>query len=258
MNAIQWKVLFCGALRYAIAKRAPRKASPGMRHSRSHRLKSKITNARWFRTELPAQRWSSTGLFPGFIRRSRRDSPRRRTRPAHRFTWKTRLRRMSNLAAFWAMCLPTRSVRPTTRIYFPAAPRFRRRYIPNGGESRNSPISPSYNGTKLSLVTRTDANAADDVGITSGNQALRVSMLNVSQGDGDTSFDRPASLIIKANDFWGVADSRFNTFETVRADPSQYSVSIDVTFLANEIPDTFTRGWTIHSLGIHFQPCRDF
>jgi hypothetical protein len=113
-------------------------------------------------------------------------------------------------------------------------------YIPNGGESRNSPISPSYNGTKLSLVTRTDANAADDVAITSGNQALRVSMLNVSQGDGDTSFDRPASLIIKANDLWGVADSRFDTFETVRADPSQYSVSIDVTFLANEIPDMFT------------------
>ncbi len=113
-------------------------------------------------------------------------------------------------------------------------------YIPNGGESRNSPISPSYNGTKLSLVTRTDANTADDVGITSGNQALRVSMLNVSQGDGDTSFDRPASLIIKANDFWGVADSRFDTFETVRTDPSQYSVAIDVTFLANEIPDTFT------------------
>jgi hypothetical protein len=114
-------------------------------------------------------------------------------------------------------------------------------YIPNGGEARNFPTAPaSYNGTKISLVTRSDTNTADDVGITSGNQALRVSMLNVGQGDGDTSFDRPASLIIKANDFWGVADSRFNTFETVRADPSQYSVSIDVTFLANEIPDMFS------------------
>ena len=72
----------------------------------------------------------------------------------------------------------------------------------------------------MSLVTKTDANTADDVGITSGNQALRVSMLNVGQGDGNTSFDRPAMLVIKANDFWGVADSRFNTFETVRANPS--------------------------------------
>jgi hypothetical protein len=114
-------------------------------------------------------------------------------------------------------------------------------YIPNGGEARNFANSAaSYNGTKISLVTRTDANTADNVGITSGNQALRVSMLNVGQGDGDTSFDRPASLMIKATDFWGVADSRFDTFETVRADPNQYSVSIDVTFLANEIPDTFS------------------
>ncbi|HVT29348.1 MAG TPA: PEP-CTERM sorting domain-containing protein [Lacipirellulaceae bacterium] len=112
--------------------------------------------------------------------------------------------------------------------------------FPNGGAGRNQPNTPSsYNGTKISLVTRTDANTGDDVGITSGNQALRVSMLNVHQGDSGTSFDRPVALVIKPTDFWGVADSRFNTFETVRSNPSQYSVSIDVTFLANEIPDTF-------------------
>ena len=46
-------------------------------------------------------------------------------------------------------------------------------------------------------------------------------------------------LVIKANDLWGVADSRFNTFETVRANPGEFNVSIDVTVLANEIPDTF-------------------
>jgi hypothetical protein len=111
---------------------------------------------------------------------------------------------------------------------------------PNGGPNRNSPVATaSYNGTKISVVRRNDANTADDVGITSGNQALRVSMWNASQGDGDTSFDRPAMLVIKANDFWGISDSRFDTWETVRANPGEFNVSIDVTILANEVPDTF-------------------
>jgi hypothetical protein len=111
---------------------------------------------------------------------------------------------------------------------------------PNGGAPRNSIANPmTYNGTKISLVSRTDGNTADDVGITSGNQALRVSMWNRSQGDGDTSFDRPAMLVIKANDFWGIADSRFDTWEMVRENPGEFNVSIDVTVLANEVPDTF-------------------
>jgi hypothetical protein len=111
---------------------------------------------------------------------------------------------------------------------------------PNGGPPRNSPAAlTSYNGTKISLVSKSDANTADDVGITSGNQALRVSMWNASQGDGDTSFDRPAMLVIKANDFWGIADSRFDTWEMVRDNPGEFNVSIDVTVLANEVPDTF-------------------
>ena len=54
-------------------------------------------------------------------------------------------------------------------------------------------------------------------------------MLNVGQGDGDTSFDRPAMLMIKENDFWGVADSRFQTWEMVRANPTDFSISVDVT-----------------------------
>ena len=49
---------------------------------------------------------------------------------------------------------------------------------PNGGAPRNYPSAlASYNGTKISLVTNADGNTADDVGITSGNQALRVSCL---------------------------------------------------------------------------------
>jgi hypothetical protein len=104
--------------------------------------------------------------------------------------------------------------------------------------SQNLPNQPSYNGTKLSLVTNTDGNLSDDVGITSGNQALRISMRNVGQGDGNTSFDRPAALFIKAVDFWGIADTRFQTLEMVRDAPSDYLISLDVTYLADEIPDT--------------------
>jgi hypothetical protein len=116
--------------------------------------------------------------------------------------------------------------------------------FPNGNFTRNIPVAsgavnPEYNGTLISLVTRTDANTEDDVGITSGNQALRVSMLNVGQGDGNTSFDRPAMLTIKENDLWGVADSRFSTFEMVRANPGDFNISIDVTLLASEMPDVF-------------------
>ena len=104
--------------------------------------------------------------------------------------------------------------------------------ITNSGED-------TYTGTKISLVTNTDGNTADDVGITSGNQAMRVSVWNVGNGGEDTSFERPVMLTIKANDFWGVADERFNTWETVRANPSEYNVSVDVTILADEVPDTF-------------------
>ena len=104
--------------------------------------------------------------------------------------------------------------------------------ITNSGED-------TYTGTKISLVSRTDGNTADDVGITSGNQAMRVSVWNVGNGGGDTSFERPVMLTIKANDFWGVADERFDTWETVRANPGEYNVSVDITILADEIPDTF-------------------
>lgn len=110
----------------------------------------------------------------------------------------------------------------------------------NGGQSRNLPSSfASYNGTKFSTVNKTDGNAADNVGVTSGNQAMRISMWNVGQGDADTSYDIPAVTAIKPNDFWGVADSRYNTWETVRANPGEYNISLDITVLASEIPDTF-------------------
>jgi hypothetical protein len=112
--------------------------------------------------------------------------------------------------------------------------------FPNGGNLRNFPSSlASYNGTQISLVTNTDDNLEDDVAITSGNQALRISMWNRGQGDGNTSFDRPAMLTIKAQDFWGIADSRYEMFEAVAANPGQFQVSIDVTMLASEMPDTF-------------------
>jgi hypothetical protein len=117
---------------------------------------------------------------------------------------------------------------------------------PNGGNTNNFPsafATDSYNGTKISLVTKNDANTADDDAVTSGNQALRVSMWNVGHGDGNTSFDRPAMLTIKERDFWGVTDSRFQTWEAVRAAPGDYSVSIDVTILADEIPDESASGF---------------
>jgi hypothetical protein len=240
MNAIQWKAVLCGAAAVVIAAGSAN-AQPG--HAPFTFAPFEIEN--YERALVPNGVMGATvvfdGLVPGFhpaaVAAGQPSVPYKTGAPVYLEDAASTYEQFGGILGH----VPPGTVTPTNyENMFPGGTTISPAYIPNGGEARNSPISPSYNGTKLSLVTRTDANTADDVGITAGNQALRVSMLNVSQGDGDTSFDRPASLIIKANDFWGVPDSRFDTFETVRADPSQYSVSIDVTFLANEIPDTFT------------------
>ena len=112
------------------------------------------------------------------------------------------------------------------------------------GANNNWQPRAAYNHTQLQVISKTDpsVSAGDKLGITSGNQALKISMWNVGQGDGDTSFDRPVMLTIKKNDFYGVSDSRFASFEQVRQNPSQYNLSADITVVADDVPDTFTYG----------------
>jgi PEP-CTERM motif len=112
------------------------------------------------------------------------------------------------------------------------------------GSNNNFPSAPAYNHSQLQVISKSDpgVSANDKLGITSGNQALKISMDNVGQGDGDTAIDRPVSLVIKSSDFYGNHDSRFDRFEAVRSDPSNYRISIDVTVVADDMPDQFTYG----------------
>ncbi len=82
-------------------------------------------------------------------------------------------------------------------------------------------------GTEISLSTNPNA-------ITQGSQALNISMLNVSQGNGDTAFDRPAELHIPSS------DPRFATFEAVANNPSNFEVAFDITLVDSEVPDLVT------------------